>query len=922
MDHFGRLTCTGSTSSTQRRKFSKWVFLTLLLFILDPTFSHARHGAVITAPPGCVFVKISLLRCQDRSGDGLGLPNDVTHLELKNVTEASVNLRFVRHLQWTQSGLSHVKEHLVNPEGLRTIDLSKNAIRDLENYQFDNYTSLVHMNLSFNNITDLPRYVFRNQKLKTLSLSHNHLQALPFQVFAMEHMTELDLSYNYLATFLDHFFKFNKYIEILLLNNNRIAKLTSNALADLTDLRRLDLSNNALGHIAKGLFDSLNKLEYLNLAYNPLTTLASGTFRGLRNLLELDLSGNKFTHLTFGLMHFSQHLLSLTLDDTAIEELHNSELLGVPSLKNLSLRNNKRLREMENYVLADTPVLEVLDISGNALTYLPSSVSNLTRLRHLNISENPWACDCRMYWFAGWAEAHQNITKSELTCGPDAYPNDMLPTLHHLNCTRPQIVFKTPTQLYRLRADALLECRYSAYPPPSITWITPKREVFHWNPDSGIPDIFKKHPYAHDNYMTPLRIIPPRIQVLDNGTLWIRNVTRSDCGRYYCYASNPVANHTEDVLLHIDPTDWNHIRIVSLIVGTQSASGFLGLTIIVQFLRYILNKFGILNNFCSFCKRDKVSPRARQIYAMLDNIEQYKSQQLEKLRENYTQQVNRIKDNCAQQMEWIQGSYQAQTKHLKDFRDIGSQHLSTLRGQYCDQDLQKSEVTKTLILFQVRKVRDYSTSQLNWVRENYVFQRNKIRKFSAHKVLQLRETYKYQQQTLNKVLENLPSLYFENCRAGTCGRAESLVFDPADLESVDFYIKTKIEKLSNLDEGDMEDMNQSRLSLYYTPTERSLGSKVLSPTDDVLAGVHINYIENRPEMPILEGPSTSQGAYVNPESPVREIMDDSVSVNMLPDDAEFVQVITTSSSSQNLQILNGDIPKHVENNRVTHETSL
>lgn len=51
-------------------------------------------------------------------------------------------------------------------------------------------------------------------------------------------------------------------------------------------------------------------------------------------------------------------------------------------------------------------------------------------------------------------------------------------------------------------------------------------------------------------------------------------------------------------------------------------------------------RFGILNNFCSFCKRDKVSPRARQIYAMLDNIEQYKSQQLEKLRENYTQQVN------------------------------------------------------------------------------------------------------------------------------------------------------------------------------------------------------------------------------------------------------------------------------------------
>jgi hypothetical protein len=68
----------------------------------------------------------------------------------------------------------------------------------------------------------------------------------------------------------------------------------------------------------------------------------------------------------------------------------------------------------------------------------------------------------------------------------------------------------------------------------------------------------------------------------------------------------------------------------------------------------------------------------------------------------------------------------------------------------------------------VKRVREYSTGQLNWVRENYVFQRNKIRKFSAHQVLRLREGYKYQQQTLNKVLENLPSFYFENCR----GRVE------------------------------------------------------------------------------------------------------------------------------------------------------
>lgn len=48
-------------------------------------------------------------------------------------------------------------------------------------------------------------------------------------------------------------------------------------------------------------------------------------------------------------------------------------------------------------------------------------------------------------------------------------------------------------------------------------------------------------------------------------------------------------------------------------------------------------------------------------------------------------QVGRIRENCAQQMEWIQSSYQTQASHLKNFRDIGSQHISTLKDQYCDQ---------------------------------------------------------------------------------------------------------------------------------------------------------------------------------------------------------------------------------------------
>ncbi|KAG5894441.1 hypothetical protein JTB14_014890 [Gonioctena quinquepunctata] len=889
-----------------RPKFAGNIRWTLLFaVIVGISATRTRHGdGVINqrSPPihtkNCFIANYSYLQCRNQTTENLSIPEEITHLDLKYVPAGFLDVKNVRQIQWIHSDLTNINEAIINPQSLQMLDLSYNNLSHLQDYQFREFTDLISLNLSHNSINDLPRNVFMFlRKIQKLCLSHNLLKAIPFQVFSpMAGMQELDLSHNQLVTFLDHFFKLNRNIEVLKLNNNNITKITSNALADLTEMNMLDLSHNSLQSISMGLFDSLSNMQYLNLAHNPLVNMPSGTFRGLGKLKTLDMSSNKLSQLSFGLLHFSPLLMYLNLDDTMIEVIHNTELLGVPRLEILNLRRNKGLKEIETYVLADTPVLRELDISGNSLTFLPQSIANLSSLNKLNISDNPWACDCRMYWFASWAATKKksNMTMSDLTCGPYAYPNDMLPTLQHLNCTSPRIVYKTPTKLYRLKTDALLECKYAANPPPSITWVTPKREVYHWRPDPSIPDVFIKHPHAHDQLNIPLRVIPPRIQVLDNGTLWVRNVTRGDCGRYTCYASNPIANYTDDVLLHIDPTDWNNIRIISLIVGTQSAAGFLGLTLLVQFLRYMMNKFGLLNNFCSFCKRDRVSPRARQIYAMLDNVEQYKSQQLERLRDNYTQQVQRIKDNCAQQMEWIQNSYQSQAKHLKDFRDIGTAHLSTLRGQYCDQ---------------VKKVRDYSTTQLNWVRENYVFQRNKIRKFSTHKVLQLRETYKYQQQTLNKVLENLPTLYFENCRAGTCGRAESLVFDPQDIDSIDCYIKAKMQKLAKFN-ASMSDVTQSKLSLYYTPSERSIPGG--SPTEP-LGDIYINYIEDPPRgILLMEEPTTSR----------RAMMADGF-LKLAPSTEELFQNDTYKvdvEPSTSFQVIPPrDIPQKEE---VQHETSL
>lgn len=47
--------------------------------------------------------------------------------------------------------------------------------------------------------------------------------------------------------------------------------------------------------------------------------------------------------------------------------------------------------------------------------------------------------------------------------------------------------------------------------------------------------------------------------------------------------------------------------------------------------------------------------------------------------------MHRIKENCTQQMDWIQNSYSTQASHLRNIRDIGSNHLSSMKDNYYDQ---------------------------------------------------------------------------------------------------------------------------------------------------------------------------------------------------------------------------------------------
>lgn len=498
----------------------------------------------------------------------------------------------LRTIVWTDSNLQALDQDLfLGLYNLLHIDLSRNEIKRTEHDLFARLSRLNHLNLSWNEIDDLPRYTFANlDNLEVLDVSHNQLHVIPFQVFGpLTRLKILDISHNKIATFLDYFFKPNRQLKQLFLNNNSLVEITSKALVNLKELETLNLSGNKLDYIPKYIFDGFDELTELYLSYNNFQNISYDAFKNLKKLKLLDMGGNRLKSLPASLFLHNENLQTFYLDNTQVTVIQNTNFKGLSNLQRLFIRNNNFLHEIERFVFDDTPSITHLDLSGNDLTFLPLSLEKLDKLQSLRMGGNPWACDCRMAWFAAWAERRKEIIKSDLSCRR-AYPDDMLRTLNHTNCKPPQLIMSSPLTLYRLQTDALLECRFDGNPPPSITWITPTRDVYHWNPNMLIPDIFHKHGVAHDQYYRPIDNGKSRVRVLDDGTLFIGDIHREDTGTYMCYATNPSANVTAEVILNIDPMTMFEIKMYSLLCGAICAAGFLGLTLLVQALRYIFHR--------------------------------------------------------------------------------------------------------------------------------------------------------------------------------------------------------------------------------------------------------------------------------------------------------------------------------------------
>lgn len=220
-------------------------------------------------------------------------------------------------------------------------------------------------------------------------------------------------------------------VQGLFLTRNCISNLSSASFlsASFSELTLLDLRGNQLSWVGAETFAGLPHLTQLDLSDNSLTWLSPMALGNTSSPLEeLDLRSslynNSFVLLVAELLQTGilLNLKRLDLSDNNLIYLPGRMFSALPSLEHLDVHNNS-LVSLHQVFLGSLRQLHSFNLSSNGFKTLRNDTLQQLQglpLLALNLSSNPWVCDCHVEDLVNWLkESKQVEAKGSLEC---SYP--------------------------------------------------------------------------------------------------------------------------------------------------------------------------------------------------------------------------------------------------------------------------------------------------------------------------------------------------------------------------------------------------------------------------------------------------------------------------------------------------------------------
>uniref|UniRef100_A0A672G037 PH domain leucine-rich repeat protein phosphatase 1-like n=1 Tax=Salarias fasciatus TaxID=181472 RepID=A0A672G037_SALFA len=264
--------------------------------------------------------------------------------------------------------LEHIVQLDLRDTGLRQLDVS--SLCKLELLRCDrNALSLLKVS---------------GRAIKSLHAAHNELKRLEVQPVP-ENLTLLDLSWNQLGCVPDWVSESSR-LEVLDINHNCVTELPVQLLSS-GSLRKLLAGWNGVCRLAERLERS--QLEVLDLQHNFLTELPHNLFIKAQSLRYLNASANKLESLPAASLSddASSSLAELYATNNSLTDKCIPLLTGHGHLRVLHLAYNQ-LQTFTASKLARLEQLEELDLSGNRLRAVPTTILSCQRLHTLAAHSN------------------------------------------------------------------------------------------------------------------------------------------------------------------------------------------------------------------------------------------------------------------------------------------------------------------------------------------------------------------------------------------------------------------------------------------------------------------------------------------------------------------------------------------------------
>ncbi|KAH8372180.1 hypothetical protein KR093_010472 [Drosophila rubida] len=225
----------------------------------------------------------------------------------------------------------------------------------------------------------IQRLVIKNNKIKTIDSS--------IQFYA--ELTFLDLSQNHLMTIPQRTFAYQKKLQEVHLNHNKIGQISNKTFIGLSAVTVLNLRGNLISELHQGTFAPLLKIEELNLGENRIGYLDPKAFDGLKQLRILYLDDNALTAVPDPvLLQAMPSLAELFLGMNSLMTLQPGAFQDLKGLTRLELKGAS-LQNVSHDSFRGLAELRALDLSDNRLARIPTlALSQLLRLEQLSLGQN------------------------------------------------------------------------------------------------------------------------------------------------------------------------------------------------------------------------------------------------------------------------------------------------------------------------------------------------------------------------------------------------------------------------------------------------------------------------------------------------------------------------------------------------------